>query len=268
MMRAVAVLAVMLALVGTSSTASAQEQAEISLSKFAPEHYRYSRAELCVNCHQTANDVMTRAVGVDISSGSPELDGRGWLASIHANSQSHGDRVNTTCARCHAPTTDRVTRDSAAAAPITKGTWEGVTCGACHPAGLSETDSLTESLVTNLQPGSDPTDPASYVFIDRSDGTQLNAQCRYCHHESHDLLVPSKADMLAAGELRCIDCHMSGYAVTESGIVERFHNMKVEPNLPQSCSGELGTNAGCHDNASVEQLRSAIPAVKGPRKEW
>ncbi len=122
--------------------------------------------------------------------------------------------------------------------------------------------------MTNLQPRSDPTDPASYVFIDRSDGTRLNARCRYCHHESHDLLVPFKMEMLESGGLRCIDCHMAGYAATESGVVERFHNMKVEANLPQSCSGELGTNAGCHDNASADQLRSAIALLKGPRKEW
>jgi len=243
-----------------------QDTVEISLTKFAPEHHRYAQAERCVNCHQAGNDVMTRAVGVDISSGSPELDERGWLASVHARSQSHGERVNTTCARCHAPTTELVTQDSATAVPITKGTWEGVTCGACHPVGLA--DSLSESVVTNLRPGSDPAEPASYVFRDRSDATQLNALCQYCHHESHDLLVPSKTEMLEAGELRCIDCHMAGYAVAESGVVERFHNMKVEANLPQSCSGKVGTDAGCHNSASAEQLRSAMPAIKGPRKEW
>lgn len=268
MSRTIVRVATGLALIVFPTGLCGQDPIEITLAKFQPENYRYSQAELCVNCHQTANDVMTRAVGVDISSASPELDERGWLASVHANSQSHGDRVNTTCARCHAPTTERVTQDSATAVPITKGTWEGVTCGACHPAGLAETDSLTESLVTNLRPGSDPTDPASYVFVDRSDGMQRNAQCRYCHHESHDLLVPSKMEMLEAGKLRCIDCHMAGYAVAESGVVERFHNMKVEANLPQSCSGELGTDAGCHNNASADQLKAAIPAVKGPRKEW
>ena len=87
-------IAAVLALLGVSTGLCGQEQAEISLSRFEPEHYRYYQAELCVNCHQTANDVMTRAVGVDISSGSPELDARGWLASVHARSQSHGDRVN------------------------------------------------------------------------------------------------------------------------------------------------------------------------------
>jgi hypothetical protein len=243
-----------------------QAQVEISLEQFEPEHYRYTQAESCVNCHQTDNDIMARAVGVDISSGSPELGEGGWLASVHARSQSHDYRVTTACAWCHAPTTEGATQDSLAALPIETGTWEGVTCGACHPVGLP--DSLEESMVTNLLPGSDRTDPASYVFIDRSDPTQLNAQCQYCHHEFHGFVVPTKTAMIESGMLRCVDCHMAGYGVVESGLVERFHNFKVEANGPLSCSGTYGTEAGCHANASVDWMQTSIPNIKGPRQEW
>ena len=237
-----------------------------SLAGLEPEHYRYADAERCANCHGDGSAIQMRAVGVDTVSGVPELTGYGWLSSVHAQAQSHDDRVNTACAWCHAPTTPGATQDSLAAVSIEKGTWEGVSCGACHPVGLP--DSLEESLVTNLHPGSDRTDPASYVFIDRSDPTQLNAQCQYCHHEYHGFIVPSKTALMESGMLRCVDCHMAGYGVAESGLVERYHNFKVEANGPLSCSGTFGTEAGCHANASADWMSTSIPNMKGPRQEW
>jgi hypothetical protein len=209
-------------------------QEEISLSRFEPQHHRYTQAETCVNCHQSDNGIMTRAVGVDISTEPPGLDGRGWLASVHSRAQNHDYRVNTACAWCHAPTTQGATQDSLGAVPIRPGTWEGVTCGACHPGRLER--SLRESLLVNFNPGSDPTDPRGYVFIDRSDPRQVNSQCRFCHHEFHPILSDTKAEMLEQGTLRCIDCHMAGYAISEDQITERFHNMKVADNGPVSCS--------------------------------
>jgi len=243
-----------------------QDQVEISLNQFEPQNYRYIQAETCVNCHQTDNDIMTRAVGVDISSGIPAMDECGWLASVHARSQSHEYRVTTVCAWCHAPTTKGATQDSLAAVPIEAGTWEGVTCGACHPGRLE--GRMRESLLANFVQGSDPTDPASYVFIDKSDASQFNAQCQYCHHEFHDILSPAKAERLESGTLRCVDCHMAGYGVAENQAVERFHNMKVEANGPLSCSGTYGTEPGCHSDASADWMRTSIPKIKGPRKEW
>lgn len=254
------------ALLGMFAGAACQDQMEISLTQFEPEHYRYDQAQSCVNCHQGTNDIMTRAVGVDISASSPRLEESGWLASVHARSQSHDYRVTTVCAWCHAPTTEGATQDSMAAVPIEAGTWEGVTCGACHPGRLEA--SMRESLLTNYLPGSNPIDPASYVFIDRSDPVQYNAQCQYCHHEFHDILSPAKAEMLQSGMLRCIDCHMAGYAVSGDQVVERFHNMKVEANGPLSCSGKAGTDLGCHANATTDWVRTNIPNIKGPRKEW
>jgi hypothetical protein len=141
-----------------------------------------------------------------------------------------------------------------------------VTCGACHPVGLA--DSLEESLLTNLVPGSDRSIPASYTFIDRSNPNQMNAQCKFCHNEFHGIKVQTMAAHLHSGTLRCIDCHMAGYGVTESGLVERFHNFKVEANGPLSCSGQYGTDSGCHVDATADWMHTAIPTMKGPRADW
>jgi hypothetical protein len=243
-----------------------RKQVTIPLGELEPDFYRYAQAETCVNCHQPDNDIMTRAVGVDISSGAPSLDEFGWLASVHARSQSHDYRINTACAWCHTPTTEGATQDSMAAVPIPPGTWEGVTCGACHPGRLER--SLRESLLINFLPGSDPTDPASYVFRDRADPSQVNAQCQYCHNEFHGFLSEAKSVLFDAGALRCVDCHMAGYRIDESGAVERFHNMKVEANGPRSCNGEFGTDGGCHAGATVEWMRERFPRIKAPRQEW
>jgi hypothetical protein len=239
-----------------------------SLDAFEPEHYRYVEAETCFNCKQSKNDIMTRVVGVDISSGTIVLDGRGWLSSVHARSQSHGDRVNTACAWCHAPTAAGATRDKTAAKPIEKGTWQGVTCGACHPGSVKR--ELRKSLLVNLTPGSDRSNPDSYTFYDKTEGSQFNTQCRFCHHESHDLLLKQKTRMLEAGDLRCIDCHMAGYAIAEGrrGTAARFHNFKVAANLPWSCNGKFGVLTSCHTNASKEWMETSITKVKGPRKSW
>lgn len=266
MSRTVGSAVLMVGMFAAMLVGGASGQEAISLVEFAPEHYKYVQAERCANCHSDGGDILRRAVGIETSTGSPQLTGHGWLGSVHARSQSHGDRVNTACAWCHAPTTPGATRDSLAAEPIEFGTWEGVTCGACHPVGLA--DSLEESLVTNLHPGSDPSDPSSFVFIDRSDPQQLNSQCQFCHHEYHDFTVATKTAILDAGVLRCIDCHMAGYDVASSGLIERYHNMKVEANGPISCSGAYGTNAGCHVNATAEWMRASIPDIKSPRKEW
>jgi hypothetical protein len=173
--------------------------------------------------------------------------------------------VNTQCAWCHAPTVPGATQDTAAAIPIEQGTWQGMTCGACHPAQLDQ--GLRESLLVNVVPGSDLTDPANYSFIDRSDPLQVNGQCEYCHYSVHELLSETKMEMMASGSLRCIDCHMAGYAMAEGQVVERFHNMKVEANGPLSCSGSFGTSGGCHTDASEDWVRKTIPTIKGPRAD-
>ncbi len=243
----------------------ALEEEEFSLSHLTPEKYNYKEAARCSNCKGAQNQFMPRAAGINLSSGSPKLDDHGWLASVHARSQSHENRINTACAWCHAPTAEGATKDKKKAKPIPKGTWQGVTCGACHPGSLERNKRL--SLIINYTPGTDPAKPENYIFRDRGNGKEMNAQCRFCHHESHDLLIKAKQEMMKSGELRCIDCHMAGYAVTNRH-VERFHNFKVAKNLPFSCSGGIGRAATCHKGVSKEWFKNKLLKVKGPRKEW
>jgi len=240
-------------------------QEEFSLGNLTPENYNYKEAERCSNCKGEQNSFMPRAAGVDLSSGKPILDDRGWLTSVHAQSQSHGDRINTACAWCHAPTAEGVTKDKNKAAPIPKGTWQGVSCFSCHPGAVER--NKRKSLVSSYTPGTDPSDLENYIFRDRSNGKEMNAHCAHCHNESHDLLVEAKKEMLAAGNLRCIDCHMAVYAVT-GGHVERYHNMKVEMNLPHSCSGGTGRTMACHEGKERGWFVENISRIKGSRKKW
>ncbi len=241
------------------------QEVESSFQALTPENYLYREAERCSDCKNPEGKFMARAVGVDYASGKPTLDERGWLASVHARSQSHEDRVDTACAWCHAPTAEGATRDKQAAKSIPKGLWQGVTCGACHPGSVPR--EKRASLLVNFTPGTDPTDPSHYVFRDRKNGRDLNAQCRFCHHESHDLLINTKQALLTKGDMRCIDCHMAAYAISE-GHLERFHNFKVRANIPHSCSGGIGRTMICHESQSKEWFISRLSAVKGPRKEW
>ncbi|UCC39666.1 MAG: hypothetical protein JSV96_18120 [Candidatus Aminicenantes bacterium] len=241
------------------------QESEYSLKNLAPENYSYVEAEGCSSCKGEENQFMHRAVGVDRTSGVPVLDKRGWLSSVHSRSQSHGDRINTACARCHAPKAKGATRNKEEAKPIPKGTWQGVTCGACHPASLER--SKRKSLVINYASGTDPTQTENYIFRNRSNGKEMNALCRFCHHESHDLLIEAMQNTVESGALRCIDCHMAAYAVTDQH-VERFHNFKVAANIPNSCSGGIGRSMSCHDKGSREWFERKLPFVKGPRQEW
>lgn len=241
------------------------QQRDYSLQHLTPKNYQYKEVERCSNCKGEQNRFMLRAAGVEMSSRMPVLDKRGWLASIHARSQSHKDRVNTACAWCHAPTAEGATRNKEEAKPIPKGTWQGVTCGACHPGSVGRSKRI--SLVSNYTPGTDPTNSENYIFRNRKDGKAMNSQCRFCHHESHDLMVEAKQTMMNSGDLRCIDCHMAAYAVSNQHI-ERFHNFKVAANLPHSCSGGVETIVSCHDSMSQEWFEEKLPTVKGLRKEW
>jgi hypothetical protein len=242
-----------------------QEEA-FSLRHLTPDKYHYQEAERCANCKGPENQFMPRAAGVDLASGalSPVLDERGWLASAHARSQSHEDRVTTACAWCHAPLTEGATQKEEDAKPIPKGTWQGVSCGACHPGSLVRDKRI--SLLVNFKPGTDPTQAESYIFRDRSSGKEQNAQCRFCHHESHNLLEGKQKNM-ESGDLRCVDCHMAAYAITNQH-VERFHNLKVEANLPYSCSGGMGRATACHEGESSDWFKENLPKIKGPEKEW
>jgi hypothetical protein len=240
-------------------------QEHLELRPLAPEGYSYADAARCADCKGPDNSFMPRAAGVDITGEKPVPDERGWLASRHSRSQSHGDRIDTSCAWCHAPLTPGAVRDEDKAEPIALGNRNGVTCSACHPGTLER--SLRESLLINFHPGSDPAKKASYIFRSRTDGRDFNAQCRFCHHQSHDLLLERKHEMQEAGELRCVDCHMAAYS--KQGLrVERFHNFKVKANLPHSCSGSVGRSMNCHEGRTVDWFTDNLNRVKGPRKTW
>ena len=77
----------------------------------------------------------------------------------------------------------------------------------------------------------------------------------------------AKQELLESGTIRCIDCHMAAYAVSY-GHIERFHNLKVEANIPYSCSGGMGMAMTCHDKTSKEWFSSELDAVKCPRKKY
>ena len=259
--------AILTALLATAILAFAVQEEQIhSLQNVEPENYRYVEAEGCINCKQSSNDIMTRAAGIDIESGEPTIDQRGWLGGIHSRSQSHDEGIKTDCAWCHAPITKGVTQDKESGQPIPGGDWQGVTCTSCHPGKLKR--ELRESLLANFKPGSDPQLKDSYVFIDKSEGGNFDQQCRYCHHGSHDIIIEAMSEMATSGDLRCIDCHMAGYGIAGQNAVERFHNVKVAANVPYSCSGEYGTTVACHADATVEWMNENISSIKGERKEW
>lgn len=265
-MKKAAVSVLIILILATIFTAFVNPDEKISLARFAPENHHYSEAESCLNCKSNNSQVMARVVGVSLDAAAEtavSLDSRGWLGGIHSKSQDHGERVTTACAWCHAPLTPGAVRDDKQGKTITKGEWQGVSCGACHP----KTGEKREDLYGNIHPGKDPLQKDSYQIRDMALGVESNQLCTWCHHEYHDFKIAIKTEMLASGELRCIDCHMAGYR-KEGELVERFHNMKVEANLPFSCSGEPGAGQSCHGQSGVEWMKAEIGGIKGPRKSW
>ena len=74
--RVILFLGVCVCLVGVKAV----QQEDFSLRHLTPESYNYQEAERCSNCKGPENRFMPRAAGVDLSSGSPVLDERGWIA--------------------------------------------------------------------------------------------------------------------------------------------------------------------------------------------
>ena len=75
----------------------ARQEKALSLENLTPDGYSYRDAAACADCKGAENSFMPRAAGVIISGEKPVLDNRGWLESVHARSQSHGDRIDTSC---------------------------------------------------------------------------------------------------------------------------------------------------------------------------
>ena len=213
-----------------------------------PEGYLYEEPRRCAGCHDNARDSEGRsthrnAVGLTGDSEAPTLSGKGWISGGHGRSQDSTLVSNTYCAWCHAPSQPGATTAISQGRPIESGR-TGVSCIACHAS-----DAVDEKFGTyqaNFRPGGDRESLVDFVPRQPASGSETNAQCLFCHLRSHSFAAPPHADLLERGELRCIDCHMAVYNVTESGRKERYHNMKVAANNdPATCKP-------CHDYSTSE----------------
>jgi len=204
----------------------------------APEGYVYEELRRCAGCHEPSvgldgNSTHLNAIGLTGDPSSPVLTGKGWLSGAHGRSQDATTVSNTYCAWCHAPSQPGVTSDIAAAEPIATGK-VGVSCIACHAS-----EAVNEEFghyQANFRPGGDRDSLVDFVPRDPASGAETNDQCLFCHLRPHPFAYPPHGYMVESGHLRCIDCHMAVYNVTESGREERYHNMKVAANKdPVTC---------------------------------
>ena len=232
-----------------------------------PEGYLFEELRRCSGCHETARDsagnsTHRNAIGITGDPSSPTLTGKGWLSGAHGRSQDSEIVSNTYCAWCHAPSQPGVTDDIGAGQPIESGC-NGISCITCHAS-----EAVNEKYGTyqaNFRPGGDRDSLVDFVARQPASGTETNAQCLYCHLRPHPFAVQPHADLVDSGDLRCIDCHMAVYNVTESGRKERYHNMKVAANSdPATCwpcheYGEAEISARCVE--LVPSLLSQVHAV-------
>ena len=238
-----------------ASTAFIPTDDNEEIKSLSPKNYLYTDAKFCLTCKTEGNAIMPRAIGVSVNGKELTPDGKGWLASAHAKAHSHQQEINSYCAKCHFPTYDKVTLDKDKGEAIPEGQWQGVTCRACHSSNLERT--LRKSTLINYKPGQDKSSPQSYVFIDKKDGKAQNSQCLFCHTKGHTFKIDVKNQMMADGDLKCIDCHMAAYQ-QEQYTLARFHNMKVEENLPWSCGSKLGNNGSCHVEAEPAWMKESL----------
>lgn len=246
---------------------TAAQEEENPLAGVTPEGYDYTLPEEespvgCLACAHQSNFHLYRAVGVqepNVGDGTIKVTGIGWISSAHAVSMERITNANTYCAWCHAPTTPNVTFDVTSAKKIKKGKWHGMSCQGCHTTHTIAGEIGTR--FTNLKPGHDLEEEESYIPRHAENGIEANAQCLFCHGKYHGFSSEVKEMLVEAGALRCIDCHMAGYRTTSGGTVERFHNMKVALNLPQSCKGDFGTLAACHNFATKKWAHQVIPKI-------
>lgn len=209
-----------------------------AVDRVTPDGYLYDELHRCAGCHETAKDSAGRsthrnAIGLTGDPSSPTLTGKGWLSGAHGRSQDSELVSNTYCAWCHAPSQPGVTERIGESRPIEAGR-TGISCITCHAS-----EAVNEKYGTyqaNFRPGGDRESLVDFMPRQPESGTETNALCLFCHLRPHDFAKPPHADLLSRGELRCIDCHMAVYNVTESGREERYHNMEVAANNdPATC---------------------------------
>lgn len=241
-----------------------------TLGPFMADDQDFSHAESCVNCKRLEGKGLLdkklasgkdtektqyhqeNVLGINVLSRNEDntpkeavISGMGWLSSNHAQSMA-GDsaNANTYCAWCHAPTYEGVTND-AEEVKLIKKEKPGVACGACHPGHTLAGQFGTR--FANYLPGGDANDASSWKPVTKTDehhfdGKKANGQCLFCHGSFHGFadttIGKMKASMVKAGTLKCIDCHMGVFNELEGGLGERYHNMKVVANGPDSCMGD------------------------------
>ena len=219
-----------------------------AVDRVTPEGYVYEELRRCAGCHDNAKDsdgnsTHRNAIGITGEPTAPTLTGAGWLSGAHGRSQDSEITSNTYCAWCHAPSQPGVTDDINAGRSIESGR-TGISCISCHAS-----EAVNEEFGTyqaNFRPGGDRESLVDFVPRQPSSGIETNAQCLFCHVRPHDFEAQPHADLVDSGELRCIDCHMAIYNVTESGRKERYHNMKVAANNdPATCNP-------CHEYDETE----------------
>lgn len=242
-----------------------------TLASVTPATYDYSAYEGCVNCHRVKGKGgrwhQENVLGVKVTRDAEgvvtktEVTGKGWISSKHAVSME-GKNANTYCAYCHAPGYETITTDPKAAKLIKKDK-PGMGCVACHPGHTVAAN--IGSRYANYKPGSDENVDANWKPVAKDeathefDGKQANKQCEFCHGKTHTFAVSLHATMQKSGSLACIDCHMAVYNHLESGLPERFHNMKVEENGPDSC-------AKCH-SFKKKEMREKVASLLGAHKD-
>jgi hypothetical protein len=231
-----------------------------AVDRVTPAGYLYEELRRCAGCHENAKDAAgnsthRNAIGITGDPVAPRLTGKGWLSGGHGRSQDSAIVSNTYCAWCHAPNQPGVTDDISAGEPIESGR-TGVSCIACHAS-----DAVNERHGTyqaNFRPGGDRESLVDFVPRQQASGSETNAQCLFCHLRPHPFSGPPHGGMVARGDLRCIDCHMAVYNVTDNGRKERYHNMKVAAN------GDPATCRPCHHYKTAEvaaRCRELVPEV-------
>lgn len=249
---------------------AAEDEATL-LGGVTPEGYDYTKPEeespeSCAACAHQRDNHLWRVLGAEppeTEEHAPQsatvVTGIGWLSSAHATSFIAGVNNNSYCAWCHAPTTYKVTSNANDASVLKPGKWHAMSCAGCHTTHHIAGEIGTR--YTNYYPGHDLEEEESYIPRHAEKGRQANKQCLWCHGDYHGFSSRVKTAMVKSGSLRCIDCHMAGYQLTDRGTVERYHNMKVIENLPFSCNGRFGALVSCHSTAKKNWGLLVVPKI-------
>ena len=267
--------------------------------------YDYSNANSCPACHFIDGyDHTARAAGLQWNSTTNKWDrtGHGWWDSAHAQSQygwsstatSHGwvqpdgpygETDNTFCAFCHSPLQADGTAtffNGSVVNPVIVPTFQGVTCGSCHPSNTVAAEilklyptAISGGETATLIRGKDPTEASSWIPILPG---QENQFCLTCHEQNpHNPEANSTFKVMFDAGVTCIDCHMAPYIVgiagnttgTPVGLTERFHDWKVAENLPYSCGTQGSLNQfSCHSEFTTDSARAFIPLMTVQHSEW